>query len=137
MTWWNVPEDVWRRVEEAGREERVDVAQLRHVEAKERRVRRFPRPLFLRPTISSTSTVNAGTAVVMGCLMGVAFSPWRVWRTFLMCRGVTRTLRSENICECARMGISSSGGTGVEWMTKACGRGNVPMVKRVRPRKRE
>ena len=32
---------------------------------------------------------------------------------------------------------SSSGGTGVEWMTKACGRGNVPVVKRVRSRKRE
>ena len=73
----------------------------------------------------------------MGCLMVFAFSPWRVWRSFWKCRGVTkRTLMSEEICECARMN-SSSGGTGIERMTTACGNGNVPMVKRVRSRKRD
>ena len=42
----------------------------------------------------------------------------------------------EKICEFARMN-SSSGGTGVERVTKACGRGNVPVVKSVRLRKRD
>ena len=44
---------------------------------------------------------------------------------------------AEKICEDAMRWNPFSGGTGVERVTRACGRGNVPIVKSVRSRKRE
>ena len=76
-----LPEDVWRRVGEARREEQVVVAQLRRVEAKDVVVEAFLRPPLLGSSNRGVDGERGSGGVMMGCLMAFAFSPWRVWRT--------------------------------------------------------
>ena len=72
LTWWLLTEDVWRRVEGW-----VVVAQLWRVEAKEAVIVALSDASLLGLDKHNASTVNAGAAVVMECLIAFASSPGR------------------------------------------------------------
>ena len=75
LTWWILPEDVLRRIEVAGREEGVAVAQLWHVVAKEVAIEALSETSLLALDKQHRVDGGRGAAVMVGCLMAFAFSP--------------------------------------------------------------
>ena len=100
---------MWRRVEEARRED-VAVAQLRHVVAKEVAVEALSEASLLAPDKQGALKVNAGVAVMVGCLMAFAFSPRAGRDVVLEVPRRDEDAEAEKICEDARKWKSSSAG---------------------------